>query len=151
MARRYALVPESWLGKLNGGAKLETDSENTQSKRSEVKMFSDEKKEQKLVHLADLLPKNMRSRARMLLHYVENGNVTVNDVQRIVYENGTVGSHILDLTRYAISPFVKTRPLDWPQFMDLLERLGVPSSALVSRTVNTVAPQNQILSQWKIY
>ena len=103
-----------------------------------------------MVHLAELLPKNMRSRARLVLHYLENGNVIVNDLQRIVYQNGSVGSHIIDLTRYAVSPFMKTRPIDWPQFSALLQNLGVPSSSLANKG-EASTNQNTVLDQWKTY
>ena len=146
MARRYALVPESWLGTLN----KETGQENIQQNKPLVNLH-EQVEENKLVQLAELLPKNMRSRARIVLHYLENGNVTVNELQRIVYQNGAVGSHIIDLTRYAVSPFMKTRPIDWPQFHALLQNLGVPTSALANKGGETFTNQNTMLAQWKTY
>ena len=159
MARRYALVPESWLGTLNKESVHENVEENkslpdTNKNVQENKPFVNfhkEVEEKKLVHLAELLPKNMRSRARIVLHYLESGNVTVNDLQRIVYQNGSVGSHIIDLTRYAVSPFMKTRPIDWPQFSALLQNMGVPSSSLANKGEETLTKRNTILDQWKTY
>ena len=151
MARRYALVPESWLGTINKDSVQENVQVNKNVEENKPFVnFHKEVEEKKLVHLAELLPKNMRSRARLVLHYLENGNVTVNDLQRVVYQNGAVGSHIIDLTRYAVSPFMKTRPIDWPQFSALLQNLGVPSSSLANKG-ETSTNQNAVLNQWKTY
>ena len=151
MARRYALVPESWLGTINKESVQENvDTNKSVQENKSLVNFHKEVEEKKLVHLAELLPKNMRSRARIVLHYLENGNVTVNDLQRIVYHNGSVGSHIIDLTRYAVSPFMKTRPVDWPQFHALLQNLGVPSSSLANKG-ETSTNRNGVLNQWKTY
>ena len=149
MAKRYALVPETWLSSRNGVES--TFQNNNFTSKPEVTIAEQPKENKTLVHLAEIMPKNLRSRARMILHYLENGNVTVNDMQRIVYDDdGNVGSHVLDLIRYAISPFVKTRPLDWPQFYALVQKLGVPSSALASRNVNN-NKGNSVLDKWKPY
>ena len=117
MAKRFALVPESWLEARN--AEL-SPKKNNVSPKTIVNLGNSQEKlpksKNKLGNLAELLPKNLKTRGRVVLHYLENGNVNVNDVQRIVYSDGAVGYHVLDLIRYAISPFVKTRPLDWPQF-----------------------------------
>ena len=124
MANRYTLVPESWL-------------------QQENKHSLPEEKQAKFSDLPELLPKNMRSKARVLVHYLENGGVAVNDMQRIVYDDGEVGSHMLDLLRYGLSRFSKSRPLDWPKFQELLNKLGAPKSAVVKR--------GSIISDWKTY
>ncbi len=142
MAKRYALVPESWLSNLHGPNQKQ-EAETSQNSTVATNFLP---KKSSLIHFAELLPKNLRNRARMVLQYLENGNATVNDVQRVVYDDGNVGSHIVDLTRYAISPFMKTRPVDWPQFRNLLEKLNIPSSAIVNRDT-TESP----LSRWKPY
>ena len=169
MAKRYALVPESWLSTLNGATSnsVELTARNALSALSTFQnddvpttsnnnMFSTpivdgevKPNGAKILHLADLLPKNLKARARILLHYLENANVNVNDVQRIIYADGTVGSHILDLVRYTVAPFVKTRPLDWPQFKALLENIGVPEAVFGRKIVekDTLSP----LSRWKPY
>ena len=144
MAKKFALVPESWLSSVQQQPKLNKPNllEGSDAvQRSEL--VEEKNDEEKLSELASLLPKNLQSRARMLFHYLEN-NVRVNDMQRIVYEDGTVGSHVIDLTRYAISPFVKSRPVDWPQFSKLLENLGVPESIIAKRSTT-------LLDQWKRY
>ena len=150
MAKRFALVPESWLEARNEQvnapktANLSDISPKTNGNLSNLTETMPKTKTN-LGNMAELLPKNLKTRGRVVFHYLENGNVNVNDVQRIVYSDGAVGSHVLDLIRYAISPFVKTRPLDWPQFRKLLESLGVPESALANKN------NNDLLSQWKKY
>jgi hypothetical protein len=126
MAKRFALVPESMLSSVQSSVQPNEEKP-------------------KISELASLLPKNMQSRARMMFHYIENA-VSVNDTQRIVYDDGTVGSHVIDLVRYAISPFVKSRPVDWPQFSKLLQTLGVPESIIAKRS-----NQSPLLDKWKRY
>ena len=138
MARRFALVPESWLSTLQNGETKKTTNHGG------VNFENVDGTKNNLGNLVDLLPKNLQNRARMLLHYIEN--VNVNDAQRIVYSDGSVGSHIVDLIRYAVSPFVKTRPIDWPQFSALLESNNVPVSALVNKGSSEKLPPG-----WKIY
>lgn len=160
MAKRYALVPESWLSSLNGGMVRTSDFQpsNTQQVLHEnvspTVVATESKRSSNVSQMAELLPKNLKTRARIILHYLENGNVNINDMQRIVYDDGTIGSHILDLTRYAISPFLKTRPVDWPQFRDLLDKLGVPNSAIVNRNSDVAGSSSNatsaILSNWKM-
>ena len=94
--------------------------------------------------LVELLPKNLRKKARILVHYLEN-KITLNEHQRIVYENGEVGSYLLDMIRYYVSPLVKQRPVDAPDFESVLKNLGVPSSAL-ARNIET-----NILDKWLEY
>ena len=102
MAKRYALVPESWLQQNNvpydGNGNLIT---------------FDSKEERHLSHMADILPQKLRNKARMLLHYID-GKIKLDDRERIVYNDNHVGSYLIDLVRYYVSPFVKTRPLDAP-------------------------------------
>jgi len=88
-----------------------------------------------LATLAELLPKNLRSKARVLLHHL-NGKVALDADNRVVYESSDggkqVGSHLLDLVRSLVSPtgtFDAQRPVDLPQFASAI--LGmVPQSAL---------------------
>ena len=123
MAKRYRLVPDSGV-------------EGAENSFAEKAMnFST---------LVELLPKNLRNKARILVHYLEN-KITLNEHQRIVYENGEVGSYLLDMIRYYVSPLVKQRPVDAPDFESVLKNLGVPSSAL-ARNIET-----NILDKWLEY
>ena len=142
MAKRYALVPETWLQQQQQQNSQKSFETTASTPQVSVTSFVEEPKS--LTNISELLPKNLRNRARMVLYYLENANIRVNDVQRIVYEDGSLGSHIIDLVRYAISPFVKTRPLDWPRFKNLLENIGAPKSILAKR--NETALKN-----WRPY
>jgi len=137
MAKRYALVPESWLQQNNvpydGNGNLIT---------------FDSKEERHLSHMADILPQKLRNKARMLLHYID-GKIKLDDRERIVYNDNHVGSYIIDLVRYYVSPFVKTRPLDAPRFEALLNEIGVPSSAIARSNVSLSGQSNDILANWK--
>ena len=129
MARKIALAPESF---------------------SLHEQLVAEKAQDSIKDMPNLLPKNMRGKARILVHYL-NG-ISVNDMQRIVYNDGEVGSHVLDLVKYAVSPFFqKQRPLDWPKFLSLLESLGVPESAIARKVESKIvkpSPKVSILDNW---
>lgn len=99
-------------------------------KRSEITSVVD--KEDSLSDLAEFLPKSYRGRAKILLHYL-HGHIRLNEQQRVVYPNDQVGSHILDLVKYFVSPFPSDRPLDAPKFTKLMTQAGVPSSALAKK------------------
>ena len=102
----------------------------------------------KLENLPDLLPKNMRSKARILVHYL-NG-INVNNMQRIVYNDGVVGSHVLDLIRYTVSPFTNNRPLDWPDFKKILEQCNVPDSVYCQKSL-PLKRKTSALDNWIVY
>lgn len=126
MAKRMALVPESWLRQIH------TAAEPASSKQS-ISIVEPEP-QKGLLEMADLLPKSYRSRARILLHYME-GHVKLNEQQRVIYPpNGQLGSHILDLVKYFVSTFPTDRPLDAPKFSKLMVRAGVPNSAIAKKT-----------------
>lgn len=84
--------------------------------------------------MADLLPKSYRSRARMLLNYLD-GHIKLNEQHRVIYPpNNQLGSHILDLVKYYVSTFPTDRPLDAPKFSKLMAKAGVPNSAIAKKT-----------------
>ena len=96
MAKRFALVPESWLESRNADF-LAKSTENLTNRadispKTKVNLSNLPemlpKTKNSLSNLAELLPKNLKTRGRVVLHYLENGNVNVNDVQRIVYSDG---------------------------------------------------------------
>ena len=134
-----ALVPESWLAA--------RQHESIATKTPAVEVMEVETPASTLSSLAELLPKRLQNKAKILLHYLD-GNVQVNDKQRIVYSDGSVGSHVLDMVRYFVSPFVKQRPLDAPQFETLLKALGVPDSATVRKQQPIKTP---LARNWKPY
>lgn len=125
MAKRMALVPESWLRQTH------TEPGPTPPKQS-LTILEPEPK-QSLIEMAELLPKSYRSRARMLLHYLE-GHIKLNEQQRVIYPpNNQLGSHIIDLVKYFVSKFPTDRPLDAPKFEKLLAKAGVPNSAVAKK------------------
>lgn len=52
--------------------------------------------------ILQLFPKRSRNKAQILIHYVDK-YLKVDDNQRVIYNDGTRGSHVVDLVRY--SPF----------------------------------------------
>lgn len=138
MARKMALVPEAWLQRNFGGGAGEGSGG---TKPAEITVH-EEKNEASLIDVSDLLPKCYRSKARIILHYI-NDSISLDARQRIVYKDGTVGSHIVDMLRYFVSPFVKERPLDAPKFESLMNHVGVP--------VSVIAKRQTIPSNWKKY
>ena len=136
MARRYALVPESWLN---------AKQDEGEKKPEGVTISHIVKPKKKNESLEQLLPKNLRGKAKILLHYL-NEVLKLDENDRVIYADGYVGSSVLDLIRYFVSPWVKHRPLDAPRFKDLMNEAGVPESAIARKQ-----PANDgILSQWKL-
>lgn len=130
MAKRMALVPESWL-KVS-----QPQQEHTvQSIAPSITVVEPpQAKQDPLADLAQLLPKSYRSRARILLHYLE-GHLKLNSQQRVLYPpNDQPGSHILDLVKYYVSTWHTDRPLDAPKFAKLMTQAGVPTSAIAKKT-----------------
>lgn len=125
MAKRMALVPESWLRQMNF-------NEGESKARPTISVVEPPPKTQ-LIDLAELLPKNCRHKAKMLLHYLE-GHVQLNDQQRVVYANGQLGSHIVDLVKYFVASYHTDRPIDAPKFQKLMIRAGVPNDAIAKKT-----------------
>ena len=97
--------------------------------------------------IVSVLPQSLRSEARILVPYLKN--VNINDVQRIVYSDGVVGSPILDLVSYALSSSDHERPLDWPRFKSLLNNLGV-SDSVISKP-HLEATSSSMLDKWLTY
>ncbi len=92
-----------------------------------------------LLKFAEILPKNMRSRARILLSSLEGKIKLEEGSNRVTYDdNESVGSHIIDHLRYVLSPLKmkSPRPLDSEMFYKLLQKTGVPESVF-SRNVES--------------
>jgi len=113
MAKRFVLVPESFVRKLQTGP-------------------SDEDKKTEFMALADVLPKSLKNRARLLLSHLY-GKVELSENNQVIYpDTGKSGSHLLDLARYFLTgkQFSSLRPVDTPQFAQLLLDLSTPKSSL---------------------
>ena len=128
MAQKFAFMPES--------------------QASQPDQLPEKSSEPNLENLPELLPKNMRGKARILVHYL-NG-INVNNMQRIVYNDGVVGSHVLDLIRYTVSPFSNNRPLDWPDFKKILEQCNVPDSVYCQKSL-PLKRKTSALDNWIVY
>ena len=114
----------------------------------EVSLSNDvEQLKPKAEDILNVLPQRLRSEARILVPYLKN--VNINDVQRIVYSDGVVGSPILDLVSYAVSSSDHERPLDWPRFKDLLNSLGVSDSVISKPHLETTS--SSMLDKWLTY
>jgi len=142
MARSFALIPDDQYQRLLGkgaprGEGVGTHADATTDVSPELRVYGlDQPGDDMLSTLAELLPRNLRSKARLLLHHL-NGKVALDADSRVVYETDggmKVGSHLLDLVRSLVSPagtFDVQRPVDLPQFASAI--LGiVPQSALGS-------------------
>ena len=81
-----------------------------------------------------LLPPRLRQKARVMLHYLKS-KLQVNGEGRVVYSDGTQGSHLYDLLRYYASPAAMStqRLEDAKQFGILLYEVNAPPSAFTKR------------------
>lgn len=126
MARKMALVPESWLHRNFQESAEPEPTSRTQHGNTEVTVHDEpHASDSKLSTLPDLLPKAYRAKAKIIVHYLLN-KIELDNNQRVIYPDKVVGSHILTLLRYFVSPFVKERPVDAPKFEKLMKNLGVP-------------------------
>lgn len=95
--------------------------------------------------ITKLFPKRSRSRASLLLHYVMK-NMSLDGNQRVMYNDGSRGSHIVDLVRYFINTSAMhiDRPIDAIKFAMELKSKGVPEAAF-SRHIGVTASKVQNL------
>jgi hypothetical protein len=93
MAKRLVLVPENWLTKF--------DNENVESPTFK--------------EIVDSFPKRLQKKVQALVDQLGN-RVKIDSNQRVVYDDGEVGSNIVDLIRYSVSPSTTERPIDAPRF-----------------------------------
>ncbi len=144
MARSFALIPDDQYQRLlgkgapsaSGGVGSGMDDHAAVGGVSpELRVYClDRTGDDMLSTLAELLPRNLRSKARLLLHHL-NGKVALDADSRVVYETDggmKVGSHLLDLVRSLVSPagtFDVQRPVDLPAFASAIIGI-VPQSAL---------------------
>ena len=88
------------------------------------------------------MPKKGRRKAREVLQYLLLAKgISLDEHNRLVYSDGTVGSLLYSLLSHAVhSPYIrasmKTMPKDWSQFSTLLENVGAPKSMYISSTVS---------------
>lgn len=140
MAKRLALIPEEWLNSMPVRNKQTPDSAQQRPEITVAVPVAEETP--KLEDIANMLPKRMQSRCRILLHYLE-GHLKLSPTHKVIYADGEIGSHIIDLLRYFLSQFVTDRPLDAPKFTAMMQSIGVPNSVLAKRINSSAA------TQWK--
>jgi hypothetical protein len=134
MAKQFDLIPHDAFERMTKGeVKAQVDAGGDMPS---VRVYGVEPgADNVLTLLAELLPKQLRPKAKLLLHYL-SGKINLDTEGRVVYTDGRAGSHLFDLVRYLVSPvsrFGSTRLIDLPAFADLLLNLGtVPQSALRS-------------------
>ena len=86
-----------------------------------------------MMKLAYFLPTSYQGKAKIVMHYLAlSKDVKLTKKDRIIYPDGTIGSHILDLVKFAVSTFQSQRPKDASKFIRLLKKLGVPDMAIVN-------------------
>lgn len=126
--KKYALIEESLLKKLRAQQKPDGTLQPQPQPIEFTKLTSSSSN---LYDIVDVLPKRFRNKGKILAHYLEN-QITLNPQERVVYPEGQVGSHFIDLARYFISsPALKiNRPPDASKFCKILKNAGVPNSAL---------------------
>lgn len=93
-----------------------------------------------------LLPKNIRAKATMLMHYIDK-LVRITDEGIVQYDDGSYGSNIIDLLKYFCSSgyLNMPKPIDADKLETLLKETGAPQSAFGKRT------QRNTPNQWKNY
>jgi hypothetical protein len=84
-----------------------------------------------MTNLLEMLPKGYQSRGKIILLSID-GKVTLDQQHRVVYANGDVGSHVIDLIRFFVTPRnVQTkRPWDATVFATVMRGCGVPEYLL---------------------
>ena len=94
----------------------------------------------------ELLPKNIRGKASMLMHYINNV-VRVTDEGIVEYDDGSFGSNIIDLLKYFCSSgsIVVKKPFDADRLEQLLKDIGAPLSAFGKRS----SVRSESLPTWR--
>lgn len=157
MAKRYALVPEAWL-------KQKASSSNHIDERAQVKhpsVFDSStelgqqqplnpltKNVSEIEQLLTMIPKTYRHKAEIFLRCVLK-NISLDGQQRVIYDEKVdgetvVGSNIIDIIRYFVSPYPSERPLDAPRFRNVIEKSGVPIYVLRDKSKQLTSTSQQI-------
>ena len=146
MAAKYALLAYDTYQRLMSRKELSTMTEPPDKPNFHIYGLEESSEDPILSTLIDLLPRTLRGKGKVLMHYI-HGKILLDEHSRVIYtvemSDGSTseetGSHILDLVKYAISPGIQfgnveqassSRPIDWPRFQQLLHVIGVPQSSL---------------------
>ena len=146
MAKKFVLVPEDMLREKYPPLKTTENLDESDEKTTVMTITPDteSKKHDQFSDLVKLFPKNYRNKVKLFLHYVQK-RVKLDENDNVVYPDLTRGSNIIDHVRYFIMPFSKGRPIDAPQFEQIIDEIGVPKSILAKRRAIGA------ISGWKTY
>lgn len=148
MAQKFALIPHETYQRL-ANRTLQPDngplSCPINENKPDIHIYGHQPEENAdFLELAELMPKNLRAKAKLLMHYLQ-GAIQLDAQSRVVFQTETadgtseeqIGSHILDLIKYFVSPSITfgheaaaLRPIDAPKFAQLLSSIGIPQTAL---------------------
>ena len=132
MAKKYALVPHEWLQQLNKKSFEEPpphDNYNPQPSITVPEITDRTEERRSISDLVQLFPKRQQSRVKLLGHYLDD-KVNLDGNDHVIYNDGEVGSHIIDFIRYFVMPFPAKRPHDAPKFKALMDNSGIPLSIM---------------------
>lgn len=146
MAQKFTLIPTALLDKIRTSQPTPNDHTGPTAATQESSdpgvhenlrypdgnvHIEDSPHENALESLPLLLPKKQQHKATVIVHFLKT-LLKLDTNQRVVYEDGTIGSHLLDLLRFFTSPISVTRfrPLDALKFGLLMRKAGVPDYAI---------------------
>lgn len=110
MAKRFAVVPEYLLKKLK--------TENIETKTEAPQVVVEEEKNE-INEIIQMLSKPVRNRAKVLLSTIMP-KIRLNSENKIIYPDGTIGSHLYILLNYELNNFkTKEQPFDYSKFKRL--------------------------------
>lgn len=75
--------------------------------------------------MVELLPKAYRSRAGIIMHYLQP-HLKLDQSKHVIFSDGSIGAHTLDYLRYVLKPLKKRAPSSVDKFVGLLQSAGVP-------------------------
>lgn len=92
--------------------------------------------------IENIFTKRMRSRARVILKYVQLAGGKMDKHKRLIYPNtGQIGSSLFELVQYTMVPMHfklrKPQPIDFAEFAKLLKEAKAPSYIVALTTIPT--------------
>lgn len=132
MSKRYVLVSETVF---NSMLRQDTDTTDMSTAPPPVELefakYEGSGAKAGYAELVEMLPKNIKSRATLLLSSIRS-DLKTDANNRVIFANGTVGAHLIDYLRYfcVALQFTRAAPPQAKRFGDLLARNCTPLSAL---------------------
>lgn len=144
---KYYAIPEKLLpsdikkiGKLTGWKKevvnlllIRNEDDETIKEKIGLIIKTDELSQKTITDFIDILPKNIRNKAKIFIHYLKK-LVNIDEDGLIVYPDGEIGNSLLDHVKFwCTSEKINSRKLDdTPKMAQLLEVNKVPLAAFGS-------------------